>query len=158
MATTSSNKQPLLVDHVLHEVVNLDTSSIGHASSPDIQGTNTATLLVNAVNTDGAIIEDIYSIARSTTAATINLYLTSSTDYLRPTEGVFIGKFTSGTSVAAVTQWTAMPNILAPVAQAGSTAQLRALYVPKGKTLWAARQSTSNLTDGPLIGVQGGWY
>jgi len=155
MASTSSNKQPLLIDHVLHEVINLDSAI---SSTFDISGTNTAVLIVNAVTTDGAILEDVYSIARSTTAANINLYLSSATDYLRPSEGVLVGQFASATTIGDVTKFTEMPSILAPVAQVGSTAQLKALYIPKGKALWAARQSSSVLTDGPLLGVQGGWY
>ena len=42
--------------------------------------------------------------------------------------------------------------------QTGTEAQFRAFYLPKGKTLWAARQDTSVVTDGPLLGAQGGWY
>jgi len=155
MASTSTNKQPLLVDSVLHTVTNLDSAI---TSTFDVSGTNTAVLLVNAVTTDGAIIEDIYSIARGTVAAKINLYLSSATDYLRSTEGVLIGQFNSGTTVGAVTQFANMPKILAPVPHAGGEGQLRALYIPKGKALWAARESSSVLTDGPLVGVQGGWY
>tara|TARA_R100001463_G_scaffold120301_1_gene176335 strand:+ start:25 stop:492 length:468 start_codon:yes stop_codon:yes gene_type:complete len=155
MASTSTNKQPLLVDSVLHTVVNLDSA---YTATMDVSGTNTAVLIVNAVSTDGAIVEDIYSIARSTTAGKINLYLSSATDYLRSSEGVLIGQFNSGTTVGAVTSFTAMPRIIAPVAHAGGEAQLRALYIPKGKALWAARESSSVLTDGPLLGVQGGWY
>ncbi len=100
MASTSTNKQPLLVDSVLHKVVNLDTAI---TATIDISGTNTAELIVNAVSTDGAIIEHIYSIARGTSAETINLYLSSATDYLRPTEGVLVGQFESATTVGAVT-------------------------------------------------------
>ena len=65
MAATSTNKQPLLVDRVLHYVVNLDTSI---NDGMDIVGTNTATLLIDGTTSDGAIIEDIYTIARGTTA------------------------------------------------------------------------------------------
>ena len=43
MAATSTNKQPLLIDRVLHYVVNLDTINDGM----DIVGTNTAILLVD---------------------------------------------------------------------------------------------------------------
>ena len=57
MAATSTNKQPLLVDHVLHYVVNLDTSI---NDGMDIVGTNTAALIIDGTNSDGAIIEDIY--------------------------------------------------------------------------------------------------
>ena len=74
MAATSTNKQPLLIDHVLHYAVNLDTSI---NDGMDIVGTNTATLLVDATSSDGAIIEDIYTIARGTVAHKVNLYMNS---------------------------------------------------------------------------------
>ena len=63
MAATSTNKQPLLVDHILHYAVNLDTATNGEL---DVTGTNTAVLLVDSTSADGAVIEDIYSIARGT--------------------------------------------------------------------------------------------
>ena len=155
MAATSTNKQPLLVDRVLHYVVNLDTAAV---SAIDVAGTNTALLIVDGTTSDGCIIEDIYSIARGVSESTINLYLSSSSDYLRPNEGVLIGQFNSATTIGAVTSWDNMPKVLAPMPQTGSESQFRALYIPKGKALWAARQSNTISTDGPLLGCQGGWY
>ena len=157
MAATSTNKQPLLVDRVLHYVVNLDQAI---NTTLDIVGTNTAILIVNAVNSDGAILEDVYSIARKDAGGgeTINLYLSTGADYLRPNEGVLVGQFTGGTAIGQVTRWTDMPRTLTPAPQVGTEPQNRALYVPKGYALWAARQSSANLTDGPLLGCQGGWY
>jgi hypothetical protein len=142
MAATSTNKQPLLVDRVLHSVIDL----------------NSAVLVVDATNSDGCIIESIYSISRSTSTYTINLYLSSSSDYLRPNEGIFIGSFKSATTKGSVTTWDEMPKILAPMPQTGTEQQFRALYIPKGKTLWAAREATTAATDGPILGAQGGWY
>lgn len=155
MAATSTNKQPLLVDRVLHYVLNLDTAAV---AAIDIAGTNTALLLVDGTNSDGAIIEDVYSIARGTTQSTINLYMSNSADYLRPNEGVLVGQFNSAVIVGGRTEWTLMPKIIAPMPQTGTERQFKAFYLPKGRTLWAARQSTSISTDGPLIGCQGGWY
>ena len=155
MAATSTNKQPLLVDRVLHYVVNLDTAAVG---AIDVAGTNTALLIVDGTTADGAIIEDIYSIARGTSESTINLYISTSSDYLRPNEGVLVGTFKSGTTVGAVTHFENMPRILAPMPQTGSDSQFQALYIPKGRALWAARQSNTSVTDGPLLGCQGGWY
>lgn len=157
MAATSTNKQPMLVDRVLHYVVNLDTAI---NTTIDIVGTNTATLLVNATTSDGAIIEDIYAITRADTGTgeTINLYLSQGFDYLRPNEGVLIGTFTSGTTKGEVVHWEEMPFALTPVPHVGSEARNRALYIPKGYALWAARESSTNLTDGPLLGCQGGWF
>ena len=183
MASTSTNKQPLLVDRVLHYVVNLDNAL---NATIDVVGINTAALIVDATSSDGCIIEEVYSISRDTydAAETINLYLSTGSDYLRPGEGILVGTFQSGTAAGEVTTWEAAPKILAPVPQVGDVptgtpaydttgevpesvapvaatgkpVQLRALYVPKGRALWAARQSNTILTNGPLIGCQGGWY
>jgi len=155
MASTSTNKQPLLVDHVFHELVDLNTAA---AAAIDVAGTNTALVVMDASTSDGGIIEDIYAISRGATLHTINLYISRSNDYLRPGEGLFIGQFDAATTAGEVTRWEEMPKILAPVPAVGSDPQLRALYVPKGKVLWAARQSTTSATDGPILGAQGGWY
>ena len=155
MAATSTNKQPLLVDRVMHNVIDLNSAAV---ASINVAGTNTALLLVDGSQSDGCIIEDIYSISRGTVESTINLYLSSAFDYLRPNEGIFIGSFKSATTAGSVTSWTEMPKILAPMPQTGAEAQFRAFYLPKGKTLWAARQDTAVVTDGPLLGAQGGWY
>tara|TARA_R110002012_G_scaffold12555_1_gene55722 strand:- start:4091 stop:4561 length:471 start_codon:yes stop_codon:yes gene_type:complete len=156
MAATSTNKQPLLVDRVLHYVVDLNTAAV---STIDVSGTNTALLIVDATSTDGAIIEDIYAISRSTSEETINLYISGASDYLRPNEGTFIGQFKSATTIGQHQSWEGMPKILAPMPQVGSTDnQFRALYIPKGRALWAARQSDAVVANGPLLGCQGGWY
>ena len=155
MAATSTNKQPLLVDHVLHYAVNLDTAT---NDGLDISGTNTAVLLVDSTSSDGAIIEDIYTIARSNVAHTVNLYLSAANDYLRPNQAIFVGQITSATTIANTVRWEDMPKSLAPVPQVGSESFSRAFYIPKGKTLWAARQSSVNVTDGPIVACQGGWY
>jgi hypothetical protein len=155
MAATSTNKQPLLVDHVLHYVVNLDTAI---NNGMDIVGTNTAVLIVDGVNTDGAIIEDIYSISRGAIPYKINLYMSSARDYLRPNEAVFVGTLQSSTTIGESVQWESMPKTLAPVPQVGDEPFNRAFYIPKGKALWAARESDANVTDGPLLGCQGGWF
>ena len=54
MAATSTNKQPLLVDRVLHYVVDLNTSQV---AGIDVAGTNTALLVVDGTSSDGAIID-----------------------------------------------------------------------------------------------------
>ena len=155
MAATSTNKQPLLVDRVLHYVVNLDTST---NDGMDITGTNTASLLVDATNTDGAILEDIYVISRSSTPYNVNLYISSARDYLRPNEANFVGTIESPSTAGLAKHWSGMPLTLTPVPQVGNNPFNQAFYLPKGSSLWAARQSSGNISDGPLIGCQGGWY
>ena len=155
MAATSTNKQPLLVDHVLHKVVDLRQNFI---SDITVSGTNSAALIVDSTSLDGAVIEDIYSISRKASPYTINLYLSSANDYLRPQEGMFIGTFDSSTTAATVTHWEEMPRCLAPVPQVGDNPYNKALYIPKGRALWAAVEGTSVDSEAPILGAQGGWY
>ena len=155
MAATSTNKQPLLVDRVLHYVVNLDTVI---NDGMDIVGTNTATLLVDGTSSDGAIIEDIYTISRGTTGYKTNLYISSARDYLRPNESFFVGSVTCATTKGDVVRWEEMPKSLTPVPQVGAESFNRAFYLPRGYALWVARESSSNVTDAPLLGCQGGWF
>ena len=158
MATTATNKQPLLVDRVFHAVVDLTDSLVNTIS---FTGANTAALMVNGINTDGLIIEDIYSIATGATPVTINLYFSRSQDYLRPTEGIFIGQFTSGSAAGERTEFEGMPKILSPMphtSQAGDEQQFRALYVPRGLTVWAGIEAATSPTYPPILGMQGGYY
>jgi len=160
MASTSTNKQPMLIDRVLHVVVDLKGATVNSGSGIEVGGTNTAAPLIDATSNDGAIIEDIYSYSRGTDY-TINLYISSASDYLRPQQGIYIGSFKSGAVAGARAEYTDMPRILAPVPRIGDDPTFRALYIPKGKAVWAAvvQQSANDpATDAPLIGAQGGFY
>ena len=161
MAATSTNKQPLLVDHVMHEVVDLAEATVAFEGGVDIGGTNNAVLVIDSTSADGCVIESIYSISRET-AYTIKLYLSTANDYLRSQQGVYIGSFQSiGTTAGTVAYYEDMPKVLAPVPATGDEKQMQALYVPKGKALWAAVEAASandQAKDAPLLGVQGGWF
>lgn len=154
MASTSTNKQPLLVDHVLHKALNL---SLATNNGIDVEGANTAALLVDSTTADGALIEDVYLISRGTTPHKVNLYLSTAQDYLRPTQGVFIGQVTAATTAGNVTNLE-LPRTLTPVPQVGTDPYNHALYIPKGYALWAAIEIETAPTDGPILGVQGGWF
>ena len=161
MATTATNKQPLLIDRVFHNAVEGNTLSSGSDASLDILGTNSSLVLVDCTTNDGGIVEDLYAIARTSTSASYKVlfYLSSSVDYLRPGEGIYIGSIDSDTTAGNKTNAT-LPKILAPVPRVGSEEQLTALYVPKGKALWATLQlaGPNNTGDTPIIGAQGGYY
>jgi hypothetical protein len=160
MASTSTNKQPMLIDRVLHVVVDLKGATVNSGSGIEVGGTNTAAPLIDATSNDGAIIEDIYSYSRGVDY-TINLYISSASDYLRPQQGIYIGSFKCGAVAGDRSEYTDMPRILAPVPRIGTESSFRALYIPKGRAVWAAVvQQTANdaATDAPLIGAQGGFY
>ena len=166
MASTATNKQPLLVDRVLHQIVDLDGCSVPKGSGVALAGTNSATLLIDSVTEDGCIVEDIYSISRARAQGkegyTIKLYMSTAPDYLRPQQGIFIGEFQADKVTAGVTHWEAMPFTLAPHPKTGeSENKFRALFIPRGRALWAAvEQDDDNPTanDAPIIAAQGGWY
>ena len=161
MATTATNKQPLLVDRVLHNVLESNTLTSGSDTSLDILGTNQSAVLVDCSSNDGAVVEDLYTISRTgtTTAYTVLFYVSTALDYLRPGEGVYIGKVESATTAGDVTR-APLPKVLAPTPRAGTEAQLNALYIPKGKVLWCTLQGAAPVStnDTPIIGAQGGFY
>ena len=162
MATTATNKQPLLIDRVFHNAIQMNSLVSGSASSLDIVGTNTSAPLVNCNSNDGAIVEDLYIISRTQTGTvyTALFYLSSATDYLRPEEAVYVGSLESSNTPGVSTSAPDLPKILAPVPRVGTEPQLRAFYVPKGKTLWVTLQggSSPNSNDAPIVGAQGGFY
>lgn len=165
MASTATNKQPLLVDRVFHEIIDTDALVSGSATSLDITGTNQAAVITNQISGDGALIEDIYTISRDTNASTLLLYFATAADFLR-TDALLVGKVVSSTTAGNVTHWEDMPYVLAPVPQVSlasantrASGQFKGLYVPKGKVLWVTRQATAALTNtGPLFGAQGGLF
>tara|TARA_B100001559_G_C16399088_1_gene574888 strand:- start:453 stop:938 length:486 start_codon:yes stop_codon:yes gene_type:complete len=161
MATTATNKQPLLIDRVFHNAVEGNTLSSGSDTSLDILGTNASNVVVDCTGNDGGIIEDLYVISRTSSSATYTVlfYLSPSVDYLRPGEGIYIASVESSDTSGTVTN-AVLPSILAPVAHVGDVPQLQALYVPKGKALWTTLQlaGPNNTADTPIIAAQGGYY
>ena len=168
MASTSTNKQPLLIDRVFHEVYEMSTATI---LTEKVTGTNFAQLVLNCTTNDGAIIEDIYIISQGqgnsgTTESPVlydypvNLYLSTEFDFLRDS-AVFVGQITAASTLNEWTHMSDMPYVLAPVAQVGTEPRMKAFYVPKGKALWAARQTSNladNISNAPLLGLSGGFY
>ena len=152
MASTSTNKQPLLVDRVFHEIVN---TNLAYNAGLDVIGTNSAALLLNCIGGDGAIVEYAYLISRGATH-TINFYLSTNNDYLRPTEAFFIGKIDSDGVAGNVTE-LALPKCMTPVPQ-HTDVKNTGLYVPANKALWVARDGNADIGNGPLVGVQGGYF
>ena len=161
MATTATNKQPLLVDRVFHNVIETNSLTSGSDTELNIVGTNESAVLLDCSTNDGGVIEDLYVISRSTTTPyTAVFYFSSASDYLRPNEGVYIGKAESAATLGTVSYNADLPKVLAPLPSAGSDSQVRALYVPKGKVLWVSLQlaNAANSTETPIVGVQGGFY
>jgi len=174
MASTSTNKQPLLIDRVFNEAVLTDGLVSGNSNTVtgssinyDITGSNAARVLVNCISNDGGIVEDMYAISRGAIKKAL-FYLSSASDYLRAEQAVYIGSITTTATVGDYANVAALPRILAPVPQQGNTAGIadggplknQALYIPTGKALWVTiwGQSGQNTTLCPIVGAQGGFY
>ncbi len=174
MASTSTNKQPLLIDRVFNEAVQTDGLVSGNSNvltgssiDYDITGSNSAKVLVNCLTNDGGIVEDMYAISRGAIKKAL-FYLSSASDYLRAEQAVYIGSITTTATVGDYANVAALPRILAPVPQQGNTAGLldgnplknQALYVPTGKALWITIWGIAgqNNTNCPIVGAQGGFY
>ena len=174
MASTSTNKQPLLIDRVFNEAVQTDGLVSGNSNvltgssiDYDITGSNSAKVLVNCLTNDGGIVEDMYAISRGAIKKAL-FYLSSASDYLRAEQAVYIGSITTTATVGDYANVAALPRILAPVPQQGNTAGLldgnplknQALYVPTGKALWITIWGIAgqNTTNCPIVGAQGGFY
>ena len=160
MATTATNKQPLLVDRPFHSVVKSNSLTSGSDSSLDILGTNESSILVDCSANDGGIVEDLYVISRGSVTYTALFYLSRSTDYLRPNEATYVHKLTSDSTAGFITSSDVLPKVLAPTPGTGSASQRRALYVPKGFVLWCSLllSGPANSDGTPIIGAQGGFY
>ena len=174
MASTSTNKQPLLIDRVFNDPVTTDglvsgasNTATGASISYDIAGSNSAKVLVNCTTNDGGIIEDMYAISRGAVKIVV-FYLSSASDYLRSEQAVFVGSIETTATVGAYANVSTLPRILAPVPQAGNTTGLQngeplrnqAFYIPTGKALWVTVWGISgqNNTNCPIVGAQGGFY
>ena len=160
MASTSTNKQPLLIDRVFNNLITSNTLASGSSDGVVIQGSNASAVLVDCTTNDGGIIEDMWTIARSNTPYTVLFYLSTAIDYLRSNEAVYVGEITSSQTVGTYTNVAALPAVLAPVPQVGSNPKNSAFYVPTGKALWATVQGVTPVgsNQSPIIGAQGGFY
>ena len=160
MASTSTNKQPLLIDRVFNNLITSNTLASGSATSINIVGSNASAVLVDCTTNDGGIVEDLWTISRSTTAYTVMFYISTAIDYLRANEGVYVGEITTSQTVGTYANVSQLPAVLAPVPQVGTNPKNSAFYVPSGKALWATVKLAIPLStdEAPIIGAQGGFY
>ena len=177
MASTSTNKQPLLIDRPLHRLMSMSGQKTGNAGY--WLSNNSCQVLVDCTQNDGALIEDIYLLSRDATEHTISLFMSTSVDVLRESDTnntFFVGQFTtadpdSGSAVAGgVVHYENMPYQIAPypsvsldTANTRSSGQFRGFYLPRGYAMWAGRavvgtEPNLDLSTCPVLGAQGGFY
>lgn len=172
MATTATNKQPLLIDSPLCRIRRLDGTSSPVGTVDPGTGSN-GVLLVDCTSNEGALIEHVWLIQRVANNQTaVNLYLSSSNLALGVTvtggqaDSFFLtqGQLGSNSPIGATGSFP-LPLLLSPVPHAavGVSAgyvipQFRGLRLERGEALWAAADVVTPDPDAPSIGVQGGFY
>lgn len=170
MASSSTNKAPLLIDRPLLEVKRLDATT-SPAGTVDPGTGSTGVLLVDCTNNDGAVLDSVWLIQRVASNQTaVNLYISSSGYSLGVTasggsaSAFFLARVAFGsTAPVGETIEFKLPKLLAPVPHAGANVdnnppQFRGLYLRKGLALWAAAESATAVAAAPNIACQGGYF
>ena len=171
MAATSTNKQPLLIDRPLHALATISSQKTGNTGY--WLSNNSCSVLVDCTQNDGALIEDLYVIAREASSHTISFFMSNTTDVLRESDTanvVYVTQVVSGTTPGAIVHAENLPFGVAPyptvplaTSNTREAGQFKSLYIPKGKALWVGRAvaaTTANLdfATAPVVGAQGGFY
>jgi hypothetical protein len=165
MASTSTNKAPLLIDRPLLEIKRLDGTSTPAGSVDPASGTNAA-LLVDCTANDGALIEVVQLVQRvAGNTTSVNLYLSTNAGLLGA-DAFFLAQFNlSGGGDPGATAVFPLPSLLAPVPHSGGNdaatdaiPQFSGLRLAKGWALWAACNSSTPVATAPNILVQGGYF
>ena len=171
MAATSTNKQPLLIDRPLHALATISSQKTGNTGY--WLSNNSCSVLVDCTQNDGALIEDLYVIAREASSHTISFFMSNTTDVLREsdtTNVVYVTQVASGTTPGAIVHAENLPFGVAPYPtvplasdNTREAGQFKSLYIPKGKALWvgravAATAANLDFATAPVVGAQGGFY
>ena len=173
MATSSSNKMPLLVDRPLHSFATIGgASALTTATNFDTPSGGGCVLLVDCLGNDGAVVDSISIIANeaSTTASKVLVFLSiaGSAASITPSNTVCVANETISSSAAGERTNISLPPLSIPVPNLGGTTSASetqkkntGLYVPSGATLFvgvsAALTAPSSATRVHVF-AQGGFF
>lgn len=173
MASTSTNKQPLLVDRPLHEFVTLGaTAALSTSSNLSSLVTGGCVALVDCSGNDGAVVDSASIVATEagiTAASVILLLSTASSSY-----GI-TNTNTAAVAIAAITSSAAgdrtnisLPPLSIPVPHIGAITspgetdkKNTGLYIPTGFVLYAGlTEALLAPTPATTVNVfaQGGYF
>ena len=168
MASTSTNKQPLLVDRPFLSIK--DTSGQLVGTLPAGTGIDpqqaAGVMMIDCTKNDGAVVEYLWTLSREISfdsysddpnkdpGATVdkygyavNFYLCPSNTVMDPKYAMYVTTIIADIQEGGVKEAFNLPEVTAPVAAVGSVngvgqetkpTQFRCLYIPKGQALWAA--------------------
>ena len=173
MATSSSNKMPLLVDRPLHSFATVGgAAALTTATNFNTPSGGGCVLLVDCLSNDGAVVDSISIIANeaSTTASKVLVFLSiaGSAASITSANTVCVASATIGSSAAGDRTNITLPPLCIPVPNLGADSSVSetdkkntGLYVPSGATLFvgvhAALTAPSAATRVHVF-AQGGFF
>lgn len=170
MATTSSNKMPLLVDRPLHSFATIGgTACLTTSTNFNTVTGGGCTLLVDCTGNDGAVIDSVSIIATeaSTTASTVLVFLSVATSSggINASNTVCVASAAISSSSAGQRTNISLPALTVPVPSTTSNAEVdkknTGIYVPSGGLIYvgvnAALTAPSTATRVHVF-AQGGFF
>ena len=176
MATTSSNKMPLLVDRPLHSFASLGASA-GLTTASNFNTPNASlTLLVDCSTNDGAVIDSIslFSTEASMTAVEVIAFLSVATSAagVTATNTLAVASGTVSSAIGGRINMTLpalsvpVPNLASPAATVNTypneaDKKNTGIYVPSGATLFvgtSAAITAPSAASRVNVFAQGGFF
>ena len=177
MATTSSNKMPLLVDRPMHSYATIGGTAALNTSTKfnDINSAG-CSLIIDCASNDGAIIDSISIIANeaSTTASTVLVFLSVAASQSAITAintvcvaNAVIGNTAAGerTNIPLAPLSIPVPNLASPAATMATypsetDKKNTGLYVPSGASIYVGLNAAITSPSGAEVHVftQGGFF
>lgn len=173
MATSSSNKMPLLVDRPLHSFATIGgAAALTTATNFNTPSGGGCVLLVDCLANDGAVVDSISIIANeaNTTASKVLIFLSvsGSAASITAANTVCVASESISSSAAGDRTNIPLPPLCVPVPNLGADATVTeakkkntGLYVPSGATLYvgvtAALTAPSSATRVHVF-AQGGFF
>ena len=178
MATSSSNKMPLLVDRPLHSFATVGgAAALTTATNFNTPSGGGCVLLVDCLGNDGAVVDSISIVANeaSTTASKVLVFLSvaGSAASITSANTVCVASATIGSTAAGDRTNISLPALSVPVPNLASPAATVAaypsetdkkntgLYVPSGATVYvgvSAALTAPSAATRVHIFAQGGFF
>ena len=173
MATSSSNKMPLLVDRPLHSFATIGgASALTTATNFNTPSGGGCVLLVDCLGNDGAVVDSISIIANeaSTTSSKVLVFLSiaGTAAGITPANTVCVANESISSSAAGERSNISLPPLSIPVPNLGGTTSVTevqkkntGLYVPSGATLFcgvSAALTAPSAATRVHVFAQGGFF
>ena len=173
MATSSSNKMPLLVDRPLHSFATIGgAAGLTSATNFNTPNGGGCVLLVDCISNDGAVVDSLSIIANeaSTNQHQVLVFLSvaASSSSITSANSVCVASATISSSSAGERTNIALPPLCIPVPNLGADSSVgetdkknTGLYVPSGATLFvgvSAALTAPSTSTRVHVFAQGGFF